>query len=354
MRMWKVFCGVAISTVLFCVCGSVLAVGYSGGVGTAASPYQIANPADWQELMDTPTDWDKHFVFVSILDLSGIAMTPVGNTTTKFTGVLDGAGFGISGVRILRPDEDYIGLFGYVGNPAEIRNLGLRDHYINGRHWVGGLVGRNDYGRLEGIYIAAYVVAEGNYAGGIVGANNYPKGTVSGSYSAGRVFGGNYVGGLAGYNAHGTFETSYSLGGVEGNQQVGGLIGWNNGGTVQMCYSIGSVLGDTEVGGLVGKNDGGTVTASFWSIQESGQTASDGGIGVAIPVQMRRRGIFADAGWDFIHVWGIGQHQTTPYFRTTPAADINGDGVVNLEDLAIMAAQWLTGEPVIAPPAGLD
>jgi len=31
------------------------------------------------------------------------------------------------------------------------------------------------------------------------------------------------------------------------------------------------------MGGLVGANDGGTVTESFWDIQTSGQTASDGG-----------------------------------------------------------------------------
>ena len=50
---------------------------YSGGLGTEAEPYQIGTVADWQELMATDLDWDKHFILITGLDMNGDAITPV-------------------------------------------------------------------------------------------------------------------------------------------------------------------------------------------------------------------------------------------------------------------------------------
>ena len=62
---------------------------YSGGSGTAAEPYEIGTVADWQELMETAGDWDRHFVLIADLDMGGVAMSPVGNEPDNFTGVFD-------------------------------------------------------------------------------------------------------------------------------------------------------------------------------------------------------------------------------------------------------------------------
>ena len=43
---------------------------YSGGSGTTNDPYQIANVADWQQLMTASDDWNKHFVMTADIDLS--------------------------------------------------------------------------------------------------------------------------------------------------------------------------------------------------------------------------------------------------------------------------------------------
>ncbi len=47
----------------------------------------------------------------------------------------------------------------------------------------------------------------------------------------------------------------YSAGRVSGGRYVGGLVGWNGYyGTVSECYSAGRVSGGSSVGGLVGDN----------------------------------------------------------------------------------------------------
>jgi len=76
-------------------------------------------------------------------------------------------------------------------------------------------------------------------------------------------------------------------------------VGANPWGTVTQCYSTGAVRGTGGyVGGLVG-GDWGHVTASFWDIQTSGQTTSQGGTGKTT-AQMQTARTFLDAGWDFV------------------------------------------------------
>ena len=124
--------------------------------------------------------------------------TPVGNSTTPFTGTFDGLGHTITNLTINRPTTAYVGLFGYTGTSSVIRNVGLVGSSVNGLVHVGNLVG-------------------------------YNYGTVNNSYAAGNVSGHQYVGGLAGFNNAGTISNSYSAGNVNGSTYVGGLVGYNHG-----------------------------------------------------------------------------------------------------------------------------
>ena len=56
---------------------------------------------------------------------------------------------------------------------------------------------------------------------------------------------------------------------------------------------------------------------------------------------MKKESTFADAGWDFVDVWGIADNQTYPYLRQYSAADMSRDGVVNFVDFAMLADSWL-------------
>ncbi|MGM0686968.1 MAG: GLUG motif-containing protein [Promethearchaeati archaeon] len=95
-----------------------------------------------------------------------------------FDGAFDGQGYEIRHLFVDRPDDDFVGLFGYVGGTGVVRDVGAAEVVVTGHHYVGGLVGCND-------------------------------GTVADSYSIGSVAGEKQVGGLVGYDSGSTVSNSY-------------------------------------------------------------------------------------------------------------------------------------------------
>jgi hypothetical protein len=127
--------------------------------------------------------------------------------------------------------------------------------------------------------------------GGLVGENH--EGVIDGSYAIGNVTGSWSVGGLLGENHGGRVEDSYAVGGVTGAVFVGGLLGYNDG-TVLSSYASAAVSGDEYVGGLAGWNGWqGTVSDSFWDIVTSGTAESAGGTGKTT-VEMQTFATFTD------------------------------------------------------------
>jgi hypothetical protein len=232
---------------------------------------------------------------------------------------------------------------------------------VNGTSDVGGLVGINeDAGNISNCYSTGSVNG-GNCVGGLVGINYYSY-SISNSYSTGDVNGVSRVGGLVGDNM-GSVSNCYATGFVIGEGAVGGLVGRNGfsgcqppgcfqaPGYIYNSYSIGSVQGDSLVGGLVGYNLYGDIESSFWDVETSGEpnmcggqyyeaTGCDPNCGKTT-AEMQTMSTFADAGWDFVEIWGIGENQTYPYLRFAPAGDLNYDKKVDLLDLAILASHWL-------------
>jgi len=100
------------------------------------------------------------------------------------------------------------GLAGY--NDGTITNItaGATPQIVGGAVWVGGLVGYNA-GAIgaSGSSVAsnATVTATGDDAGGLVGENT---GSITDASAAGSASGPDYVGGLVGYNFHGTVVSS--------------------------------------------------------------------------------------------------------------------------------------------------
>jgi hypothetical protein len=199
----------------------------------------------------------------------------------SFAGTFDGQGYEIRDLFINRPNEDDVGLF--ESSDGIIKNIGVVNATVTGDGEVGGLLGAN-------------------------------FGTVSNSYSTGRVTGNHRVGGLVAENHQGTVSNSYSSAKVTGSDQVGGLVGWNNESNVTDSYSTGSVTGNDYVGGLVGSNglfgSPGIISNSFWDIETSGQTASDGGTGKNT-TQMKNINTFSGAGWN---ITAVALNQTNPAY----------------------------------------
>ncbi|WNL33232.1 GLUG motif-containing protein [Arcobacter cryaerophilus gv. pseudocryaerophilus] len=185
---------------------------------------------------------------------------PIGNLSNKFNGTFDGLGFTISNLYINRPSQDNIGLFGYTNN-ATIKNIGLKNVNIFGINYAGGLVGVNEYGTISNSY-ATGTVSGNNYVGGLVGVND--GGTISNSYASGTVSGTENIGGLVGWNSEGTITNSYTSGTVSGTENIGGLVGYNTIGTISNSYATGTVSGNGRIGGLVGYNPLGTISNSWY------------------------------------------------------------------------------------------
>jgi len=230
-----------------------------------------------------------------------------------------------------------------------ITDCGVSATVRGGRAYgVGGLVGWN-----RGVIARCYFAGEvsgGHWAlGGLVGDN---QGVISECYSTGKVKTDsmeNYAGGLVGQNTNGgIISNCYATGSVTGTLadrlvSTGGLVGRNLN-TISNCYSVGSVTGTTDVGGLVCNWEAGAIEESFWDIESSGQTFSDGGRG-RTTAEMKTQSTFTDVGWDFAEVWGICEGTRYPRLLwqvpVVPGVDFNGDEKVDFRDFSKLAEYWL-------------
>ena len=67
-----------------------------------------------------------------IIWTTGAGWQPIGDSSNAFTGKFEGNGFTIFNLKIDRSDTDNVGLFGFVGQEAEIANIGLLNVNITG------------------------------------------------------------------------------------------------------------------------------------------------------------------------------------------------------------------------------
>jgi len=358
---------------------------YEGGTGEPNDPYLIDTAEQLNTIGAEPNDWDKHFKLMADIDLSGYSyeravIAPDTNDVnggfqgTAFNGVFDGNGHTISHLTI--EGDSYLGLFGRLEYGGAISNLGLETVDVNGTgNDVGCLAGRNS-GRITSCYSTGTASGDWSWSiGGLVGDND---GMISNCHSTGAVSGQNHIGGLVGFNYDGMITSSYSTGSVKGlfrtsvNDNAGGLVGENYWGTISNCYSNSSVSGNLSAGGLVGVNGGtisncystgavssqshvgglvgwGSVTSSFWDIEASGQSSSDGGIGKTTS-EMQIASTFLEAGWDFVDeiengtedVWSICEGTNYPRFVwQIPVGDFVCPDGITIDDFMFFMEHWL-------------
>jgi len=194
----------------------------------------------------------------------------------NFTGSFDGQNHTISNLSINRLNDNYVGLFGLIGEGGEVKNVGVINVNMTGNKGVGGLVGDN-YGTVSNSYSTGNVTGESYSVGGLVGYNS--NGNISNSYSTGNVTGFDYLGGLVGVNSNGTVSNSYSTGNVSGEENyLGGLVGRNWKGNISNSYSTGNVTGFDYLGGLVGDNYNGNISNSYSTGNVSGEENYLGGL----------------------------------------------------------------------------
>ena len=285
---------------------------YSGGAGTAASPWQIASAGDLQKLRDDSiTGWDDSFILTSNINMSGCTWTKtIGNVTTAFTGLLDGGGFAVSGLTITVSEtlnNAYGGLVGRLGSPGKVTRIGF-----SGDVSASATTGSNKF----------------SYAGGLVGyaqfgstvSYSYATGSVTAYVSLGSQFSSaySYAGGLLG-RLDGTLTDSYATGATaatggtgEKYMYAGGLVGYSTA-SASRSYSTGTATATASgfaslAGGFVGQTNGGTLTGNLWDVTSSGKSNGAGpgtfsGMAGKTTAQMQQFSTYDDSSWPIVNGW---------------------------------------------------
>lgn len=221
-------------------------------------------------------------VLESDIDLSGIAWTPAGTQDAPFAGVLDGAGYSVTGLSVNSSAASAcLGLFGALGGEGRVLNLQVGGTVAStgSGAYAGGIAGINE-GLIEGC-TAAVSVSGRNAAAGVAGSN---KGCIRSCVNRGAIVGepASYtagIAGIAGLTSGGAIEYSVNHGTVSNPKSsygyyTGGIVGRASGGfAITGVYNRGDVSGYNNVGGILGAGEGsgrlrcaystGTVTSTY-------------------------------------------------------------------------------------------
>jgi len=279
------------------------------GEGTEESPYLLKSAADFETLaakIDADnTGAGEYFALAGDIDFAGaglpmIASAGIENFTTVnygFEGVIDGAGYTISGVKHDQPNKEdaysqYVGIVSSLGENGVIKNLTIEGE-VNGNMYVGTIAGLIK-GTVENCVNNANVTNSGAFSSGIVGGMIRGLGTINNCANFGNITGygkGTYASGILGgtqkksdieaYNYtvkncinYGTITCgSAGAAGIAGNF-IGTIYNCENNGdvvapgsqyvggiaaccgdvlSIKKCFNFASVTGGSKVGGIAGE-----------------------------------------------------------------------------------------------------
>ena len=189
--------------------------------------YLIATPAEMAWFAKNVNDKGviQDAILVNDLHLGNFDWTPIGTSSSSFTGNFDGQGHKIEGLYISTKTNNQ-GFFGYIKD-ASVKGLEVYGT-VSGKQYVGGIAGyAAGKSSIDRCANYATVSATGTYVGGVV-ANLYAAtGSVTNSYNAGNVSGTSNCGGVVGYNnKDAVIENIFNVGDVKGTT-VGACVGGN-------------------------------------------------------------------------------------------------------------------------------
>ena len=269
------------------------------GSGSNADPYQITNISQLQCVKNQGLR--QNYILTSNIDASGTSewnngngFDPIGERYTEniysgFRGSLDGRGHTITGLTIDRPDENFVGLFGYMSS-AKVENIRIIRANITGNNNVGGLAGQK-FGSVRNSSVVGRVSGS-VFVGGLIG---HSSGPIRNSSTNVRIAGDRSVGGVSGViRSDGQVHNSSSKANITGSNTIGGLVGnshsgseirnsWaettitaeedivgglvgSTGGLIERSRAFGSIRGTSNVGGLAGVSERGTIRLSYAAV----------------------------------------------------------------------------------------
>ncbi|MCA7919648.1 filamentous hemagglutinin N-terminal domain-containing protein [Burkholderia contaminans] len=255
--------------------------------------YQVIH--DVAGLRNVDRDLKGRYVLGNAIDGKGAAFQSIG-ANSAFEGVFDGLGNTVSRLNVTGFAPS-IGLFSE--NKGRIANLELDSLTVNNQanvrnSQVGGLAGVNrgtiSNVRATGMTVASTSPIRGeSVVGGLVGVNDH--GVIDGARFQGRISGnekattiggiaGNSVGGARIANSRADAEITSKDASATGLYMLGGLVGMNLESTVSNSSSGGKLSAGVNAvaGGLVGYSAGGAIDHSTSSMAVSaGKDAAVGG-----------------------------------------------------------------------------
>ncbi|MCK4920159.1 MAG: T9SS type A sorting domain-containing protein [Bacteroidales bacterium] len=252
------------------------------GDGSIDNPYMLENECHLKWLSLNDSLWDKHFIQMNDINISGTtnwnfgnhdqdantALIPLGfmpigkyvrNTngtisTVGFEGTYNGQGFEIDSLYMYQPTESHIGFFGLI-KKGVVKNLGLTNANVTGGTSTGIFVANVAESTIEDCFAQGNVTGGtpvGGHVGGFVGSVQWDS-YIYRCYADCDVYSDyNDVGGFAGSCGGNEVSYSYALGSVKGKYDVGGFVGFQST-LITNSYSRNLVISENNtIGGFVG------------------------------------------------------------------------------------------------------
>ena len=228
----------------------------AGGTGTAEDPYRVGSRLDLEEVRYCGA---AHFVQIADIDLSSGLWAPL---RTTFTGVYEGAGHTISGMRVERPSDYLAGLFRVIAGSGKVTDLALDGVDVTGQANVGAVAGTLlESGEISKVTVNGSVTGTA-LVGGIVGNTTAtPPGSETSAAVAGPVI---------------TDVASSTT--VTGQDAVGGIVGEASDSTISKAAASGTISGGSYVGGIIGRANSSTLTELASDVTVTASLQSGGGI----------------------------------------------------------------------------
>lgn len=171
-------------------------------------------------------DLGGHYQLTADITLSG-DWTPIGTAEAPFTGIFDGNGFVINGLKVDTPEADKVGLFG-AANGAQISKVGLVNVSLAGKQDVAGIVGNAANGTVvEGCFVSGIINGADHVAGivGGFGASATEKSRVKDCFSTALIISSlSQAGGIVGTSYDVDIVNCYFSGICENKSNTGGIV----------------------------------------------------------------------------------------------------------------------------------
>lgn len=277
------------------------------GDGSKANPYRIYTKYQLNHIRNYP---DKSFLLCTDIEYNDM-WEPIGISMEQnemFTGIFDGGGHSITGLRI--DNDNYAGMFAVLYG-GTIRNVNISAD-VRGKSYVGVIAGLSQGGIIEACHVSGFCDAEENLAGGIVGKNNGSiKNCVSALYT---ITSTAYSGGIVGSNVGTISDCISAVTSIYADMYSSSIAGINTNGIISNCVAASVEVRDslTENSGRISTNreKGRCKNNYVYEGMISGENIyvdKDGQDGKEVSwEEITSRGFYEDVlGWSFAGRWAF-------------------------------------------------